>query len=215
VIVVGLTGGIGSGKSEVARRLAIRGAVSVDADALAHEALAPGTPGLAAVVREFGDGVLAPDGSLDRERLGQVVFNDPDRRAALEAIVHPYVERRRLEIVALAPADSVVVYDVPLLVEKQMADAFDVVVVVEAPEDVRIGRLVTERAMAPDDARARVRTQASDDERRAVADVVLRNDSDLSSLRDQADALWARLAGAAAAKAPPGGHTGHGVQWTG
>ncbi len=150
MITVGLTGGIGSGKSEVARLLAAHGAVVVDADALAREAVAPGTPGLAAVVAEFGPEVLAADGSLDRAALGRVVFGDDTRLAALEAIVHPYVGRRSAELMAAAAPGSVVVYDVPLLVEKGLQDGYDVVVVVDAADDVRLHRLVDRRGMPVD-----------------------------------------------------------------
>lgn len=197
---VGLTGGIGSGKSEVARLLAEHGAVVVDADDLAREAVAPGTDGLAAVVAEFGTAVLAADGSLDRARLGRVVFGDPTRRAALEAIVHPYVGRRSAELVAAAPPDAVVVYDVPLLVENGLQDGFDVVVVVDASEETRLRRLVDGRGMPEADARARMAAQSSRAERLAVADVVVPNDGDLDALRDAVDALWAQLAGGSAAR---------------
>ena len=190
VITVGLTGGIGSGKSEVARLLAARGAVVVDADALAREALEPGTPGLAAVVAEFGEDVLADDGSLDRARLGQLVFADKDRLAALEAIVHPYVGRRSAELIAAAGPDDVVVYDVPLLVEKHLEAVYDLVVVVDAPDDVRLHRLVDLRGMPERDARARMAAQASRDERLAAADVVVPNGGDLAELEAEVDRVW-------------------------
>lgn len=193
MIRVGLTGGIGSGKSEVARLLASYGAVVVDADALAREAVAPGTPGLEAVVAEFGPEVLAPDGSLDRARLGRVVFADDDRRQALEAIVHPYVGRRSAELMAAAPPDAVVVYDVPLLVEKHLQDGYDVVVVVDASDEVRFRRLVEVRGMAADDARSRMATQAPRDQRLAVADHVVTNDGDLEDLARRVHTLWAAL----------------------
>jgi dephospho-CoA kinase len=200
VVTVGLTGGIGSGKSEVARLLAARGAVVVDADVLAREAVAPGTPGLAAVVAEFGPEVLAPDGSLDRARLGSVVFADSARREALEAIVHPFVGRRSAELIAGAPADAVVVYDVPLLAEKQLQEHYDVVVVVDAAEPARVSRLTTARGMTEDEARARIAAQATREQRLAVADVVIGNDGDLAALEQQVDVLWSRLAGAAAGR---------------
>lgn len=198
VIRIGLTGGIGSGKSEVARLLAARGAVVVDADALAREAVAPGTPGLAAVVEEFGPGVLAPDGSLDRAALGRTVFAHPDRREALERIVHPYVARRSAELMAAAPPDAVVVYDVPLLVEKGLASGFDLVVVVVADAEKRVRRVSTARGLPPADVRERIAAQATDEQRRAVADVVLDNDGDLAALERQVDALWADLRARAA-----------------
>ena len=193
MLTVGLTGGIGSGKSAVARLLAERGAVVVDADRLAREALDPGTPGLAAVVEEFGPGVLHPDGTLDRPALGRLVFADDARRAALEAIVHPYVGRRSAQLRAAAPPDSVVVHDVPLLVENHLEAGYDVVVVVEAGEDVRLARLADSRGMSAEEARSRMAAQATDDQRRAVADVVLTNDGDLDALARQVDSLWDRL----------------------
>ncbi|MQA76911.1 MAG: dephospho-CoA kinase [Streptosporangiales bacterium] len=190
---VGLTGGIGSGKSEVTARLAARGAVVVDADVLAREVVAVGTDGLAEVVEAFGADVLAGDGSLDRPRLGRLVFGDPDARRRLEGIVHPRVRARRAEIVAAAPADAVVVEDVPLLVEGGLHRDYDLVVVVDAPDDVRLDRLVRLRGMTEEDARARIEAQASRDERLAVADVVVDNGGDLADLDPQVDALWARL----------------------
>jgi dephospho-CoA kinase len=193
VITVGLTGGIGSGKSEVARLLAARGAVVVDADALAREAVAPGTPGLAAVVAEFGPGVLAADGSLDRAALGRVVFGDDARLAALEAIVHPYVGRRSAELMAAAAPGDVVVYDVPLLVEKRLQDGYDVVVVVDAADETRLHRLVTLRGMTEQDARTRMVAQASRADRLAVADVVVANDAGLAELAARVDELWTEL----------------------
>jgi dephospho-CoA kinase len=195
VITVGLTGGIGAGKSEVARLLAAHGAVVVDADALAREAVAPGTPGLAAVVAEFGAEVLAADGSLDRAALGRVVFGDDARRAALEAIVHPYVGRRSAELMAAAPADAVVVYDVPLLVENGLQDAYDVVLVVDAPDELRLRRLVELRGMPEADARERMAAQATRQARLAVADHVVANDGDFDALRSQVDRIWSRLPG--------------------
>lgn len=193
MITVGLTGGIGSGKSEVARLLAEHGAVVVDADALAREAVAPGTDGLAAVVAEFGPEVLAANGSLDRTTLGQVVFADRDRREALEAIVHPYVGRRSAELMAQAPADAVVVYDVPLLVEKGLQDQYDVVVVVDVDEETQVRRLVAARGLTEVEARARIAAQATRDERRAVADELVDNEGDLEALRGRVDRLWVRL----------------------
>jgi dephospho-CoA kinase len=195
VIKVGLTGGIGSGKSEVARLLASRGAIVVDADVLAREAVRPGTEGLARVVAEFGEGVLAADGTLDRPALGRVVFADPQRLAALTAIVHPYVARRRAELTAEAPDDAVVVDDVPLLVENHLESGYDLVVVVDAPAAVQLERLTGLRGMTEEDARSRMAAQASREERRAVADVVLDNDGDLAALETAVSALWERLTG--------------------
>jgi dephospho-CoA kinase len=190
---VGLTGGIGSGKSEVSRLLAAEGAVVVDSDVLAREAVAPGTPGLAAVVDEFGTGVLAPDGSLDRPALGRIVFADPARRAALEAIVHPYVRRRSAEIGHAAPPGAVVVHDVPLLVETDLQRLYDLVVVVDVDEETQVRRLVDHRDLTEADARARVAAQASRELRLAAADLVVPNDGDLTDLRDRVATLWAEL----------------------
>ncbi|PRY17990.1 dephospho-CoA kinase [Kineococcus rhizosphaerae] len=172
---VGLTGGIGAGKSTVARLLAGHGAVLVDADVIAREVVARGTPGLAAVVEEFGPDVLTAAGDLDRPALGRRVFGDERQRAALNAIVHPLVAARRAELAAAAPAGSVVVEDVPLLVETGAAPGYPLVVVVDADAAERVRRLVTERGMSEDDALARLRAQATDDERRAAADVLLAN----------------------------------------
>lgn len=194
---IGLTGGIGSGKSTVAALLVERGARLVDADRIAREVVAPGTPGLAAVVEAFGDGVLGPDGGLDRPALAAVVFADPEQRARLDAVVHPLVRARAAELVAAAPEDAVVVQDVPLLVETGQAGSFDVVLVVQADLEVRLTRLV-ERGMTREDAQARIRGQATDEQRAAVADVVLVNDGTRDELADQVAAFWAqRVAGRA------------------
>lgn len=190
---VGLTGGIGSGKSEVTKRLAALGAVVTDADVLSREVVAPGTPGLAEIVEAFGPEMLAADGSLDRPRLGQVVFADDTARQRLEAIVHPKVRARRNELVAAAPADAIVVDDVPLLVEADLAGGYDVVVVVDAPDEVRLQRLVGHRGMTEADARARLDAQAPREERLAVADLVVTNDTDLDTLDERVRRLWAEL----------------------
>jgi dephospho-CoA kinase len=195
VIKVGLTGGIGSGKSEVARLLAGHGAVVIDADVLAREAVAPGSTGLARVVAEFGPDVLGADGSLDRSTLAQVVFADPERLARLNAIIHPYVRRRSAEIMAAGPADAVVVEDVPLLVENNLQGRYDVVVVVDASPETQVGRLTRARGMSASDAQARMSTQATREQRAAVADVIIDNDGDLGALETQTDALWERLSG--------------------
>jgi dephospho-CoA kinase len=194
MIKVGLTGGIGSGKSEVARLLAAHGAVVVDADDLAREAVAPGTEGLARVVAEFGPDIQAADGSLDRSKLAGLVFADADRLAALNAIVHPYVGRASAAIMAAAPADAVVVYDIPLLVENNLQEQYDVVVVVDAAPETQVARLTGERGMSEREARSRMAAQAGRAQRTAVADVVIDNDGDRAALRSQVDALWARLA---------------------
>nr|WP_281372809.1 dephospho-CoA kinase [Kineococcus aurantiacus] len=172
---LGLTGGIGAGKSTVSRLLTALGAVLVDADVLAREVVARGTPGLAAITVEFGHDILTTEGDLNRSALAQVVFGDPQRRAALDAIVHPLVAARRAELVAAAPDDAVVVEDVPLLVETGAAPGYPLVVVVDAEADERVRRLVAERGMSEADARARLAAQATDGERRAAADVLLPN----------------------------------------
>jgi dephospho-CoA kinase len=194
---IAVTGGIGSGKSSVSACLAALGAVVIDADLIAREVVEPGTPGLAAVVAEFGTTVLRPDGALDRAALAGVVFTDPERRAALEAIVHPLVGARSAELLAAAPPDAMVVYDVPLLAESAggalgRTGEFDAVVVVEAPLETRVRRLVG-RGLTADDARARIAAQASDEQRRSIADHVLVNDGDLDDLTSAVDALWANL----------------------
>ncbi|HEU5159625.1 MAG TPA: dephospho-CoA kinase [Streptosporangiaceae bacterium] len=195
---VGLTGGIGSGKSEVARRLVAHGAVLIDADMVAREVVEPGTPGLAAVVAEFGDDVLLPDGSLDRERVGSIVFADPARLAALNAIVHPLVGARMRELDDAAPADAVVVYDVPLLTENDLAGTYDTVVVVDAPAETQLARLVGVRGMTEEAARARIAAQATRERRLAIADHVIDNSGTLEELSAQVDALWAELRAKAA-----------------
>ena len=187
---IGLTGGIGSGKSTVAALLAERGAVVVDADRIAREVVAPGTPGLAAVVAEFGEQVLAPDGSLDRPALAAVVFSDPAARARLDAVVHPLVRAGAAEALAAAPRDAVVVQDVPLLVETGQAGSYDLVLVVQTDVEERVRRLVG-RGLSAADARARIASQASDEERAAVADVVLTNDAGRDELTAQVDRFWA------------------------
>jgi dephospho-CoA kinase len=191
VLRVGLTGGIGSGKSTVARRLVRRGAVLVDADALAREVVAAGTDGLAEVVAAFGDGVLRPDGELDRPALAGVVFGDDAARQRLNGIVHPRVRRRTEELIAAAPADAVVVQDIPLLVEGGMSAAFALVLVVHADARERVRRLVELRGMPEADARSRIAVQATDEQRRAAADVVLDNSGDQAALHAAVDALWA------------------------
>ena len=193
MLMVGLTGGIGSGKSAVARRLAELGAVVIDSDALAREAVAPGTPGLAEVVAAFGPGVVDGEGRLDRTALGRIVFGDKEQRRRLEAIVHPKVRQRAEEIASAAAADAVVVNDVPLLVEAGLAGLYQMVVVVLASEETRVRRLIRDRGMDEADVRARIAAQASDEQRRAVADIVITNDGDMDGLRSQVDQAWATL----------------------
>lgn len=187
---VGLTGGIGAGKSTVARRLAGLGAVLVDSDVVAREVVEPGSDGLAAVVAEFGDGVLAADGSLDRPALAAVAFADEGSRGRLNAVLHPRIGARTAELVSAAPRDAVVVQDVPLLVEGGMAPYFALVLVVGVDEAERVHRLVSQRGMTEADARSRVRAQASDEQRRAAADVWLDNSGAPGALDPAVDALW-------------------------
>jgi dephospho-CoA kinase len=190
VLRVGLTGGIGSGKSTAALRFAQRGAVLVDSDVLARDVVGRGTEGLAEVVAAFGAGVLTADGELDRPAMAAVVFGDPQARARLNAIVHPRVRDRTEELIAAAADDAIVVQDVPLLVETGMSAAFALVVVVHADAQERVRRLVEARGMSAADARARIAAQASDDERRAAADVVLDNGGPPETLHTAVDALW-------------------------
>ncbi|WP_030753015.1 dephospho-CoA kinase [Streptomyces sp. NRRL F-5135] len=187
---LGLTGGIGAGKSEVSRLLAGYGAVLIDSDRIAREVVEPGTPGLEAVVAEFGTDVLTPDGRLDRPRLGGIVFGDQDRLHALNAIVHPLVRARSAELEAAAGPDAVVVHDVPLLVENGMAGLYDLVVVVDATPATQLDRLVRLRGMDESEARKRLAAQATREERRAVADVVIDNDGPLERLEPQVRAVW-------------------------
>jgi dephospho-CoA kinase len=187
---VGLTGGVASGKSTVSAILVELGAVVVDADLLAREVVAPGTEGLAAVVEEFGPEVLGPDGGLDRPRLGALVFADPARRRALEAIIHPRVRARAAEIEAAAPAGAVVVHDIPLLAETGQAASFDAVVVVDVPVEVQVDRMVHIRGMSEADARARIAAQADRDARLAVATYVVENTGSLDELRARVEEVY-------------------------
>nr|WP_197979071.1 MULTISPECIES: dephospho-CoA kinase [unclassified Microbacterium] len=192
-----MTGGIASGKSTISGFLAAKGAVVVDADAIVREVQAPGTPVLDGIAAEFGPEVLRADGSLDRAALGARVFGHPDRLAALNALVHPAVRAesvRRFRAALDADPEAVVVYDVPLLAEARAGDEWDLVVVAHAPAAVRVRRLVETRGMSEDDARARIASQVSDDERLALADVVIDTAADLDATRHQVDELWARVA---------------------
>jgi dephospho-CoA kinase len=190
VLKLGLTGGIGAGKSAVAQRLVRLGAVVVDADVLAREVVAPGTDGLREVVAAFGTGVLGPDGALDRPALGARVFGDDAARRDLERIIHPRVRARTAELIAAAPTDAVVVNDVPLLVEAGLAAAYQMVVVVTAAEAVRVERLARTRGTSEAEAYARIRAQATDEQRREAADAVLANDGTRADLVAAVDALW-------------------------
>ncbi|MDX3574406.1 dephospho-CoA kinase [Streptomyces sp. ID05-47C] len=207
MLKVGLTGGIGAGKSEVSRLLVACGAVLIDADRIAREVVAPGTPGLAAVVETFGEGVLAEDGSLDRPKLGSIVFADPDRLAALNAIVHPLVGARSRELESAAPEDAVVVHDVPLLTENGLAPLYDVVVVVDADPATQLDRLVRLRGMTEDDARARMAAQATREQRRQIADIVVDNDVPLPDLERRVKDVWAELVRRARTSEEPGGRS--------
>lgn len=182
---VGLTGGVAAGKSTVAAMLAELGAVVIDADALAREVVQRGTPGLAAVVEAFGEDVLGADGELDRPAMGRLVFNDTDARRRLEAIVHPLVLERIVELEEAAPPDAVVVHDIPLLAEGGRARDFDAVVVVDAPEEVQLRRMRTDRGWTEEDARSRIGAQASREDRLAVATYVMENTGTREDLRDR------------------------------
>lgn len=189
-LLIGLTGGIASGKSTVADLLAARGAVVIDADLLAREAVAPGTPGLAAVVERFGAGVLDPDGGLDRAALGRIVFADPDARRDLEAIIHPAVRARAARLTAAAPAGAVVVQVIPLLIETGQQDAFDLVVVVDVDPAVQLDRVRTRDGLDEAAARRRLQAQASREARLAAADRVIRNDGTPSDLAARVSEFW-------------------------
>ena len=199
--LIGLTGGIASGKTVVARRLEELGATRVDADQLARDVVAGGTPGLAAITERFGVGVIAADGTLDRAALGAVIFRDPDARLALNAITHPAIRElssRLFAEVADRDPDAVVVYDVPLLAEALRDPGyhrFDLVVVVDASTETRVGRLVQLRGLNREEALHRLNSQATDTERLAIADVVIDSNGTLEETIEQVDALWAGLAG--------------------
>ena len=203
MFMVGLTGGIAAGKSAVAARLAEHGALVIDADRLARAVVEPGTPGLAAVVAEFGPVVLGPDGGLDRAAVGRIVFADGDARRRLEAIIHPLVRARTREIAEAAAPGTVVVNDVPLLVEAGLRAGYDLVIVVLAPMATRVRRLVELRGMSEAEAVARIGAQASDDQRRAVADIVVDNDGSVARLGQTVDNIWAeRLLPASSSRQP-------------
>jgi len=193
MLTVGLTGGIGAGKSEVARLLASYGAVLVDSDVIAREVVEPGTEGLAAVVAEFGEQILTADGRLDRPRLGAVVFADDQRRAALNAIVHPLVGRRAAELRQAAGPDAIVVHDVPLLTENGLAPMYDLVIVVDADPATQLDRLVRLRGLTEDEARSRIAAQATREQRLAIADVVIDNGGPLERLEPRVRAVWEQL----------------------
>jgi dephospho-CoA kinase len=193
VLRVGLTGGIGSGKSEVSRRLAAHGAIVIDSDLLAREVVEPGTDGLAEVAAEFGSSVLGADGRLDRAVLAERVFADADARRRLERIVHPRVRARAAELERTAPPGAVVVHDIPLLVETGRAADFDVVVVVDLDEEDQLRRLVASRGVTVEEARARISAQATRAQRVAAADVVIDNSGTLDDLEAAVTDLWRAL----------------------
>ncbi|MFK0256833.1 dephospho-CoA kinase [Streptomyces sp. NPDC090445] len=190
---VGLTGGIGAGKSEVSRLLAGYGAILVDSDRIAREVVEPGTPGLAGIVAAFGESVLTPEGTLDRPKLGSIVFADQERLQTLNGIVHPLVRARSAELEAAAGPDAIVVHDVPLLTENGLAPLYDLVVVVDAAPQTQLARLTALRGMAEDEARARMAAQATREQRLAVATLVIDNDGPLEALEPQVRAVWDEL----------------------
>ena len=192
---VGLTGGVASGKSTVSAILAELGAVVIDADLIAREVVARGTPGLDAVVAEFGPGVLTAGGDLDRPAMGALVFADPSARKRLEAIIHPLVHRRSAELEAAADPDAVVVHDIPLLAEVGRAGQFDAVVVVDVPPDVQVTRMVEDRGWTREDAESRIAAQASRADRLAIATHVIDNTGTLDALRRRVEAVYGELAG--------------------
>lgn len=193
MLTVGLTGGIGAGKSEVSRLLVECGAVLIDADRIAREVVAPGTPGLTAVVEAFGEEILTEDGSLDRPRLGAIVFADKERLALLNSIVHPLVGARSRELEEAAAEDAVVVHDVPLLTENGLASLYDLVIVVDASTETQLERLVGRRGMSEEDARARMAAQATREQRRKIADIVIDNDVSLDELTRRVKDIGAEL----------------------
>ena len=194
MLLVGLSGGIGAGKSTVARLLERRGAVVIDADQLARDAIAKGTPGFDDVVDAFGPEVVGPDGDLDRAALAARIFADPSEKATLEGIVHPEVARRfGQRVQEFRETDRVVLYVSPLLVELGLASAFDVVVVVTASPHLRISRVASDRGLSPDEVRSRMAAQATDEQRMEVADVLIDNDGSLAELEPQIERLWADL----------------------
>ena len=190
---VGLTGGIGSGKSTVSVLLAERGAVVIDADQLAREVVAPGTPGLAAIVETFGSEVVATDGALDRQALGAMVFGDDTARRTLEEIIHPRVRARAGALEARAAPGAIVVHDIPLLVETGQHVTFDVVVVVDVPVRTQIDRLVSQRGMSSDEAETRIAAQATREQRTGAADLMVDNAGPRTELAERVDELWAEL----------------------
>lgn len=189
MLMVGLTGGIGAGKSTVTAVLEESGAVIVDADRIARQVVEPGSPGLAMLVAEFGEDILRPDGALDRAALAARAFVDAERTAALNAITHPLIGERTAELFGSAPEDAIVVHDMPLLVEGGMTPGYHLVIVVDTPAEIRLQRLVEQRGMPEDDARARMARQATDEDRRAAADILIDNSGDRQTVVDLTRAL--------------------------
>lgn len=190
MFLIGLTGGIAAGKTTVAAHWVSLGGIEIDADKLAREVVEPGTKGLEQVKQTFGADLIQSDGSLDRAKLGELVFNDQDKRKTLEGIVHPLVRERAQELLSELPEHSMVIYTVPLLVEANVSLPFDVIVSVEAPEADRVKRLVSNRGMSQEHALARIKSQASAIERAAAADYILNSNQPLVSLLADANALW-------------------------
>jgi dephospho-CoA kinase len=193
---VGLTGGVASGKSTVSAMLAELGAVVIDADVLAREVVAKGSPGLDTVVAEFGEEILTPDGELDRAAMGRLVFADEAARRRLEAIVHPLVYERTVELEEQASEDAVVVHDIPLLAESSRARSFAAVIVVDAPAELQLARMTGERGWTEEDARARIAAQASREERRAIATHVIENTGTREDLRTRVAEVYADVVSA-------------------
>ena len=201
MFLIGLTGGIASGKSTVAKRWVEHGAVEIDADQIAREVVAPGTAGLSAIVETFGSDLLQEDGSLNRSKLGSLVFGDDLKRLALNAIVHPLVKERTREILAALPEDSIAIYNVPLLVEANVDHDFDLIVTVEAPEDEQVKRMIKHHGLTEAEARARIAAQAKPVERAAISDVILNSNQDINLLLRDADEMWRDIEHKAAEKA--------------
>jgi dephospho-CoA kinase len=192
---VGLTGGIASGKSTVSTILAELGAVIIDGDKLAREVVEPGTPGLAQVVAAFGPEILLPDGGMDRAKVGRIVFNDEAKRKVLEGIVHPLVFERYAALEASAPKDGIVIHDIPLLAESGRADTFDAVIVVETPAEVQIERMLRDRGWSRADAESRIASQATPEQRRAIATYLIENTGTRDELRARVEAVYGELSG--------------------
>ena len=190
MFLIGLTGGIAAGKTTVAAHWVSLGGIEIDADKLAREVVQPGTKGLDQIRQVFGEYVFSSDGALNRQKLGEIIFNDPAKRLELEGIVHPLVRQRASELLAELPDDSMVIYTVPLLVEVNVSLPFDVIVSVEAPEADRVNRMVSSRGMSTEQALARIKSQASAIERAAAADYILNSNQPLPALLADATALW-------------------------